>query len=390
MAENYVLIFFDVVGYTKNSETEQIKLFMGFQKELDRILYDEIMSTSHAAVFIPTGDGMIIGLKEDDIKPKKYQSAIEVISDIYKWSDECGVSLKCSIHVGSVNRLKDINRQYNIIGNTINNASRMLGGADNDSIIISKEFFYNYIRRGDYCVGDEFHLPNGCSIKLLDEDVVVDKHGESHNVFSVQLKTMDGFTCGGEGRILSKHDITVYTKEYPKLKIMNEKFFSIVRSGTDIHLIGIYHPNTPSILKNIRTSDSKTVDINLYYAPNALQEEIETFFNSRTGNLDFKKKEKSIREVKAWYEGFCGKENVNLQIYEYKTMPSFGASLVDIGIQGKGFIHVSNYVRGVIPQDTPYIELHWKTQRMSPLYRFYSTYIRKKFQETITLIFSSF
>ena len=388
MAETSILIYFDLVGYSKNNEIIQVGFFKGFQKELHHLLYDEIMATEQEAILIPTGDGMIIGLKENE-KNEKYLRAIEVVFKVFKWSEKNSVGLRCAVHVGSVNRLKDINRQDNIIGNTINDASRMLGGADNGSIVVSKEFFYKYLRSSEWTFGVEYKLPNDYIFTLLDEDVVIDKHSEVHTVFSIEFKDNDGFKCGCEGRILSKYDFTVYSKEYPKLNNMKDKFFSIVRNGEDINLVGIYHPNTPKILGNIYANENKIVSLNIYYAADSLREEIKTFFGSKPGNLDFVNKKKSISEVKKWYENYSNSEYVNLKIYEYQSLLSLGASAVDIKIQGKGFIHVSNYLRGVVPEDTPYIEMKWKTRKMAPLYAFYFNYLRKNILEKGEMIFSS-
>lgn len=388
MSETSILIYFDLVGYSKNNEIIQVDFFKGFQKELHHLLYDEIMASEQKAILIPTGDGMIIGLKENE-KNDRYLRAIEIVIKVFKWSEKNKVGQRCAIHVGSVNRLRDINRQDNIIGNTINDAARMLGGADDGSIVVSKDFFYKYLRSSEWTIGIEYILPNDYMFTLLDEDVVIDKHSEVHTVFSIELKDKDGYKCGGEGRILSKYDFTIYSKEYPKLKNMEERFFSIVRNGEDINLVGIYHPNTPKILDNIYAKGNKIVTLNIYYAADSLREEIKAFFGSDSGNLDFTNKEKSISEVKEWQEKYSGKEYVNLNIFEYQAVIPLGAATVDINTYGKGFIHVSNYLKGVRPEDTPYIELMWKTRKTTPLYAFYSNYLKKQIFDQGKVLFSN-
>lgn len=49
--------------------------------------------------------------------------------------------------------------------------------------------------------------------------------------------------------------------------------------------------------------------------------------------------------------------------------------MVDKGIKGNGFIHISHYIPGKLPSETPYIEIEWKTKLMSPLYNFYYNYL---------------
>ena len=51
--------------------------------------------------------------------------------------------------------------------------------------------------------------------------------------------------------------------------------------------------------------------------------------------------------------------------------------MIDNGIMGKGFIHMSNYIPLVTPAETPYIEVEWKTKSMPPIYRFYNDYIKE-------------
>lgn len=162
-----------------------------------------------------------------------------------------------------------------------------------------------------------------------------------------------------------------------------------MRNGESINLVGIYHPNTPKLLGNIYANENKIVTLNIYYAADSLKEEIKTFFGSNSGNLDFSNKEKSISAVKEWYEKYSGKDFVKLNIFEYQSLLSLGSSTVDLNVQGKGFLHVSNYLKGVVPEDSPYIELRWKTRKMAPLYAFYSNYLRKNMFDNGKVIFSS-
>jgi len=49
--------------------------------------------------------------------------------------------------------------------------------------------------------------------------------------------------------------------------------------------------------------------------------------------------------------------------------------MVDKGIRGKGFIHISNYLPRIVPEDTPYIEIEWKNNEMPALYQYYYNYL---------------
>ncbi len=49
--------------------------------------------------------------------------------------------------------------------------------------------------------------------------------------------------------------------------------------------------------------------------------------------------------------------------------------MIDKDIKGCGFIHFSNYLNGVVPSNTPYIEVEYKTNVYPPLYKYFKNYI---------------
>lgn len=384
MQEACIIIYLDLVGYSKMNEPKQVAFFKNFQKILHHLFYDEIVYQENSIVLIPTGDGMIVGLKEQCLTAP-HLKVLEIIYELYKWSKGNGIELRTSIHSGSVNKIKDINQQDNIAGNTINDGARMLGGADNGTIVMSKDFFYKYLIKEQCTFGVEYKLTKDFFFTLLDDDVVVDKHGRVHNVYSIKMRKAQ-IECGEQGKILTKYNYTIYSNDYPKIANLQTSFKENIKQGEEITLVGIYHPNIRHIINNVYSNSNKKVKINLYYASDLIIDDVSNFFNSTNGTLNFKEKTNSLTEIKSWYEK-QDKTQIELKIYEYCSLLSIGASMIDMSVQGKGFIHISNYIKSVLPENTPYIEMKWRTRKMPPLYEFYYNYIIDNIITKSTLIF---
>ena len=136
MKEVYFIIYLDLVGYSKNNEPIQVRFFKKFQREIHHLLYDDIIN--HDCILIPTGDGMIIGIKNSN--DDDFLKSIDIVVGIINWANQNNSKLRSSIHVGDVNLLIDINKNKNIVGNTINDAARMLSGAEDGSNNSKQDF----------------------------------------------------------------------------------------------------------------------------------------------------------------------------------------------------------------------------------------------------------
>jgi len=367
---SYIIIYLDLVGYSKNNEPIQVDLFKYFQKQIHHILYDQIMNDE--CILIPTGDGIIIGLEEKN--NSEYKLALNLASDIIIWTKKNNVEIRTAIHVGDVNVLIDINKNKNIVGNTINDASRMLSGADDGSIIISKAFYKKYLRLGSFSLGVKYDIDEYLSYIIVDEDTIIDKHSFEHFVYSIKI-IRDEVEYGYDGKILTKFITNIYSNDYPKSENLKNRFFNKIKNCEQLTLFGIYHPSTPLILEKIILNKHRTVHIDIFYASDELKNQIKNFFSSDNDNLDFKNKLKSLDAVKKWYNENEFKKNIKLNIFEYTDFYPLGFSMVDKGYKGKGFIHISNYLPNIVPAETPYIEVEWTTNTMPPLYKFYYNYI---------------
>lgn len=370
MTESFIIVYLDLIGYSRNNEPIQVSLFKNFQKTIHKLLHDEILEAE--SIFIPTGDGIIAGIKNRDVSTS-YLQAFELVVGVTEWtrSNNCGV--RSSIHVGDVNIIKDVNRHDNIVGNTINDAARILSGANDGGIVVSKTFFEKFLRRSGMSVGHQYKINGRWGFALTDEDVVLDKHSFEHNIYNLVLYC-DTKMYGTADKILSKYYTNVYSTEYPKSKNLKDQFFGRVETGTDLDFVGIYHPSLSAILGNIKMPFERKISITAYYAADELAETITEFFGSDAGNLSFGNKVRSIDQVKEWYDKAEFRSSIKLSLFEYTKLLPFGLSMVDKGYSGKGFIHVSHYLPKIIPAETPYIEMEWRTNAMPPIYHFYQSY----------------
>lgn len=371
MERVYLIVYLDLVGYSKNNEPIQISQFKSFQKEIHHLLYEEIVDQT--CILIPTGDGVIAGI-ENVMQSESFKKTFHLVEGVIVWSRLNDCNVRCAIHVGEVNILKDVNFMKNIVGHTINDASRILAGANDNGIVISKAFFDKFLNSVKYQAGMNNTIDAVWTFSVSDEDVVVDKHNKEHSIYNLILMK-HGEEVGSRELLLPKYLTKVYSTDYPKAENLRLSFTKKVEKAQELDFVGIYHPSLPSILENLSKTPDRRIVITILYAAEDLSEEIKEFFKSDQGNLALANRAKSIERVQKWHSGLSFRESVELRMYEYTKVLPFGASMVDKSLKDRGFIHVSNYLPEIVPSATPYLEIEWKTTTIPPLYGFYSDYL---------------
>jgi hypothetical protein len=369
MTGSYIIIFLDLVDYSTNNEPIQLEMFKKMQREIHHVLYDEIYKKT--CILIPTGDGMIIGLKNSGVE--SFKLTLSTLTDILEWSNNNGYSFRSALHVGSVNVVKDINKHENLVGNLINDTSRIVSSGDTGSIVVSKYFFEEFLRKKELKVGIEYNIDDTYSFTLIDEGNIFDKHTYVHSIYSI-LISKKGVVFGSEKPFRSNFFTRIYSDEYPKTDNLKEKFNEKINSSSNVIFYGIYNKSVPDILKHINVNKHRKVSITVIYAADDLEREISDYFTGYDQNLHTK--HESMKKTKEFFNEHKLKDNITLKLFEYNIIPSFGASFIDVEDQGDGFMHISNYIRGIVPSKTPYFELEWKLQKQQPLYKFYADYFK--------------
>lgn len=161
------IVFIDIVKYSKRKTVRQVQLINAFTK----LIKDAIIETNKEhlesfqsnkinlqsdSIIIPTGDGLAIGMPFTWIKTLHLDTALNVLSKIYNenqlnkcekfenngWCDcHNNLYVRIGIAIGTVILYRDINDAYNIAGNPINMAARVMNCADNNQIMFTKEAF---------------------------------------------------------------------------------------------------------------------------------------------------------------------------------------------------------------------------------------------------------
>ena len=165
------VLFFDVVGYTKQSISKQIELkgqfnslisgFVGHVDESQRIILD-------------TGDGAAIGFLQhpEDALDVAMKFRAAVTANGHRNYPE--LIVRAGIHLGPVNVMKDMNGLLNMVGDGINDAQRIMSFAGTDQIYVSRAYF------------DVISRLTADSARLFKYNgTLKDKHGREHQVYQV-------------------------------------------------------------------------------------------------------------------------------------------------------------------------------------------------------------
>ncbi|HEY5995120.1 MAG TPA: AsmA-like C-terminal region-containing protein [Gallionellaceae bacterium] len=165
------VLFFDVVGYTKQSVSKQIELKGQFNSLIAGLIahIDESLR-----IILDTGDGAAIGFlqhPEDALDvAMKFRSA--VTANNHRNYPE--LKVRAGIHLGPVNVMKDVNGQLNMVGDGINDAQRIMSFAGMDQIYVSRAYF------------DVISRLTADSARLFKYNgTQKDKHGREHQVYQV-------------------------------------------------------------------------------------------------------------------------------------------------------------------------------------------------------------
>ena len=348
------LVNIDLVGYSKRTEPEQYKFAKEFHQKLPEFIIESNITNP---IIIPTGDGIFLGY--EDIADEDYLKIIRFIFSIKRWAENLNMQFRSAINYGQVSILEnDINNNKNLVGNLVNDTSRIISAGEDDALIIHKNYFDSFIKGKDKI--DIFELTK------IDNGIVLDKHHYSHICYSYMIKHRD-MTIGNPNKLILNYLTEIYSPEIKKIDNLIESFHDRIKKASSVIFYGIYNSSVLESIQEIDFTDNRPIDITVIYAADELKVSIEKFFNSNTGKLDFSNKKNSIESVKS----FCSTKNIKLHLKEYVSMPTFGASFIDYSSSGNGFMHISNYLRNVIPDDTPFFELQYLTDIMPYLYKYY-------------------
>ena len=165
------VLFFDVVGYTKQTVNKQIEI----KKQFNQLVTDCLDARGDdERIILDTGDGAAIGFLQHP------EDALEVAMQFRKTvmanqhQDYPELKVRIGIHLGPVNIAKDMNGRSNMVGDGINDAQRVMSFAGIDQVYISRAY-YDFVSR----LSDEYD--NLFQYRGLQKD----KHGREHPVYEL-------------------------------------------------------------------------------------------------------------------------------------------------------------------------------------------------------------
>jgi len=165
------VLFFDVVGYTKQPVNKQIEI----KKQFNRLVSDCLEAMGEGdRIILDTGDGAAIGFMQhpEDALEVAMQFRQTVMANGHM--DYPDLKVRIGIHLGPINVAKDMNGRSNMVGDGINDAQRVMSFAGIDQIFISRSY-YDFVSRLSDEYANLFHY----------RGALKDKHDREHPVYEL-------------------------------------------------------------------------------------------------------------------------------------------------------------------------------------------------------------
>ena len=170
-----VIMFFDIVGFTKNTTNDQMKdCIRGIEASIVDELWDNYnwneVNEKNDLILIPTGDGYSFAfnpqIRNDEV--------LDIVKKFYcRLIDKINFKIRMGIAKGPCQVYRDQNEKNNVFGYGINLANRVMGIASENQILIHEDFAKEILRQRDH---SEIHELPGKQFEI--------KHGETLKVYN--------------------------------------------------------------------------------------------------------------------------------------------------------------------------------------------------------------
>lgn len=132
------VLFFDIIGYTKQPDKKQLAL----KHQFNKLVTDSLDSLDAGErIILDTGDGAAIGFLQHPTDALESAMHFRAALIVNKHCDYPDLRVRIGIHLGPVSLVKDMNGQINMLGDGINSAQRVMSFAGQDQIYVSRAYF---------------------------------------------------------------------------------------------------------------------------------------------------------------------------------------------------------------------------------------------------------
>lgn len=162
---NMQVVFVDIVSYSRRKSYAQVEVIRAFMKSIEEALFStaqEFVSDTQKidaqlrrdVVVLPSGDGAAIAFPFEGVPKMHLFFAGELLRIVDKTNRDmdCGIFreqgwcnchgaflLRCGISEGKLIIYKDLNGNFNIAGDVVNMAARVMGLADASQVFLTQE-----------------------------------------------------------------------------------------------------------------------------------------------------------------------------------------------------------------------------------------------------------
>jgi hypothetical protein len=179
------VVFTDIVGYSKCSVDQQIDI----KEHFNQLISESIASTEETErVVIDTGDGIALCFLGDP--EHAIVSSMDLRAEVVLQSQGAAIpyEVRTGINVGPVRLVTDINGRFNVLGDGINVAQRVMSFAGPNQVLASRAFY-----DVAWCLSDSY------SSLFQYYGVRKDKHAREHVLYEVITGEPDTITIGISG-----------------------------------------------------------------------------------------------------------------------------------------------------------------------------------------------
>jgi len=176
------VVFTDIVGYSKCTVDQQIDI----KEHFNHLISESIASTEESErVVIDTGDGIALCFLGDP--EHAIVSSMDLRAEVVLQSQGAPIpyEVRTGINVGPVRLVTDINGRFNVLGDGINVAQRVMSFAGPNQVLVSRAFY-----DVAWCLSDSY------SSLFQYYGVRKDKHAREHVLYEVITGEADAVPIG--------------------------------------------------------------------------------------------------------------------------------------------------------------------------------------------------